>query len=219
MDGQEDNRRNKRAIEIIKRKIDRTNGIHGWSPLPNWSKITVNTTLLPFPNSPFFFPQTTINLLISTTLLVSSDREVRLRSVPSLYAQTDICSLSKMSQLPGLKSPAKQPAAASPSTIPISFPTKSVSTRKLPDLEAALKKVASARSMFYVRKIGILIRWENDETGTENDRRWDCSSVVVCRRPHVASCSWFLFCFVLFASCLLLLVRVFFFFFFFHIIL
>ncbi|CDM26740.1 hypothetical protein DTO006G1_5110 [Penicillium roqueforti] len=74
-----------------------------------------------------------------------------------------------MSQLPGLKSPAKQPAAASPSTIPISFPTKPVSTRKLPDLEAALKKVASARSKFHVRKIGILIRWENDETGAEND--------------------------------------------------
>src|SRR5436190_22959137 len=79
------------------------------------------------------------------------------------------CSLSKMSQLPGLKSPAKQPTAASPSTIPISFPTKPVSTRKLPDLEAALKKVASARSKFHVRKIGILIRWENDETGAEND--------------------------------------------------
>ncbi|OQE07861.1 hypothetical protein PENVUL_c012G09169 [Penicillium vulpinum] len=74
-----------------------------------------------------------------------------------------------MSQLPGSKSPAKQPTAASPSTIPISFPTKPVSTRKLPDLEAALKKVASARSKSYVRKIGILIRWENDETGAEND--------------------------------------------------
>ncbi|KOS36954.1 hypothetical protein ACN38_g12275 [Penicillium nordicum] len=76
-----------------------------------------------------------------------------------------------MSQSPDLKSPVKQPAAASlsPSIIPISFPTKPISSRKLPDLEAALKKVASARSKFYVRKIGMLIRWENDETGAEND--------------------------------------------------
>ncbi|CAI7643425.1 unnamed protein product [Penicillium glandicola] len=76
-----------------------------------------------------------------------------------------------MSQSPNLKSPAKQPAAAnpSPSTIPISFPTKPISTRKLPDLEASLKKVASARSKFHVRKVGMLIQWENDDTGADND--------------------------------------------------
>ncbi|KAJ5945316.1 hypothetical protein N7516_005484 [Penicillium verrucosum] len=76
-----------------------------------------------------------------------------------------------MSQPPVLKSPTKGPAAASPSlsSIPISFPTKPISSRKLPDLEAALKKVASARSKFHVRKVGLLVRWENDDAGADND--------------------------------------------------
>ncbi|KAJ5125006.1 uncharacterized protein N7515_008831 [Penicillium bovifimosum] len=69
------------------------------------------------------------------------------------------------------QSPAKQPAAASPSpsTIPVSFPTKPSSSRKLPDLEAALQQVASARSKYHVRKIGMLVRWENDTTHAEDD--------------------------------------------------
>ncbi|KXG46468.1 uncharacterized protein PGRI_053240 [Penicillium griseofulvum] len=74
-----------------------------------------------------------------------------------------------MVQSPKLKSAAKQPAAEISSSIPTSFPAKPISTIKLPGLQAALQKVASARGRFHVQKIAILVRWENDDTGAEND--------------------------------------------------
>ena len=68
-----------------------------------------------------------------------------------------------------MKSPSKLPAAPSQNQIPISFPRKPVSVIKLPHLESALKKVAAARSKFYSQKIAVLVRWDDDNTGAEDD--------------------------------------------------
>lgn len=68
-----------------------------------------------------------------------------------------------MSQSSNLKSPAKELRAPI-----VSHPIKAASI-KLPELQETLKKVASARSKFHVRKVGMLVRWENDNTGAEKD--------------------------------------------------
>ncbi|KAJ5958370.1 uncharacterized protein N7479_005520 [Penicillium vulpinum] len=52
---------------------------------------------------------------------------------------------------------------------PISFPSRAPRVHHLPVLKADLKKVAASRGNFYGQKVAILIRWENDTTGAEED--------------------------------------------------
>ncbi|CAG8885798.1 unnamed protein product [Penicillium egyptiacum] len=55
-----------------------------------------------------------------------------------------------------------------PST-PVSFPSRAPRVHHLPVLKADLKKVAASRGNVHARKVAILIRWENDTTGAEED--------------------------------------------------
>lgn len=75
-----------------------------------------------------------------------------------------------MSQSPNYESPAVQPAATIyPNEIPISFPKSSALISKLSDVERKLKELASSRSRLHEQKIGLLVRWEDDDTAVEND--------------------------------------------------
>ena len=91
-----------------------------------------------------------------------------------------------MVQSPKLKSAAKQPAAEISSSIPTSFPAKPISTIKLPGLQAALQKVASARGRFHVQKIAILVRWENDDTGAEEYEEFVENMQSLCEEVLIA---------------------------------
>lgn len=55
-----------------------------------------------------------------------------------------------------------------PSTPP-SFPKRVPLVHQLPVLKAELKKVAAARGNVYAQKVAILVRWEDDNTGAEED--------------------------------------------------
>ncbi|KAJ5836742.1 hypothetical protein N7447_002768 [Penicillium robsamsonii] len=54
-------------------------------------------------------------------------------------------------------------------SVPVSFPSKAPRVHHLPVLKADLKKVAASRGNVHARKVAILIRWENDTTGAEQD--------------------------------------------------
>jgi len=51
----------------------------------------------------------------------------------------------------------------------VSFPSRALRVHYLPVLKADLKKVAASRGNVHSRKLAILIRWENDNTGAEED--------------------------------------------------
>ncbi|CAI7630664.1 unnamed protein product [Penicillium bialowiezense] len=66
--------------------------------------------------------------------------------------------------------PPKQPATTIlPNAIPISFPRSPAVISKLPEFEGKLHKLAFTRSKLHEQKVGLLVRWESDDTDAEND--------------------------------------------------
>jgi hypothetical protein len=51
----------------------------------------------------------------------------------------------------------------------VSFPSRAPQVHHLPVLKADLKKVAASHGNVHARKVAILVRWENDTTGAEED--------------------------------------------------
>ncbi|CRL26464.1 Peptidase C14, caspase catalytic [Penicillium camemberti] len=60
-------------------------------------------------------------------------------------------------------------APISVTTPPSSFPSKAPLVHHLPALKAELNQVATARGNVYAKKMGIIIRWDGDNTGAEED--------------------------------------------------